>query len=172
MKQNLLASIFAGAAMLLCPPVGAMANDADSDSQLTYYLRMVNVDGTEVIVPFSEKPVITHYNNALVLISDEIDMEYPDGTLEFFDITTERMPDSVSSLQKETSAASGLITDNSIVFTGGTPGAMLTVVSVDGTLIASAHLDKEGRAVIPFAPQKGDIYVINSGKTTFKIIKK
>lgn len=172
MKHNLLAGVLAGAALLFCPTVGALANDTDSDSQLTYYLRMVDKDGLEMIVPFSENPEISHQDNALVLSSDKTYMEFPDGTLEYFDITTEKPANDVYKLADESVRARGGFVGDNICFTGGTPGAPLSVVTIDGSVVISTCLDNEGNAVVPFAPIKGGIYVINSGKTTFKIIKK
>lgn len=165
MKRKLLLSalLFAGL------PVMA---DGDSDSELTYYLRMVGTNGSEVTVPFSEKPEIRYINEALVLMSEEINMEYPNGTLEYFDITTERAQSGLYSVFEDNFSAHGMITDKSIIFTGGIPGDRLTVVAIDGTVLLSARLDEDGNASIPFMQEKKGIYVINSGNTTFKIIKK
>jgi len=158
--------------MLLFPVVGVRAQEADSDSPLTYYLRMVGMNGVEVTVPFSERPEIRHENDVLMLVSDNVNLEYPDGALDYFDITTERSQSNVSDISSDASAARSVITNGNIYFSGGTPGASVTVVSIDGSLFASGHLDNDGSAVIPFEPQNSGIYVINSGNTTFKIIKK
>lgn len=172
MKQNLRNGFIVGMAMCLCPALGVMAEDADSDSQTIYYLRVVNTDGSQVCVPFSEKPEIQYSNNAIVLTSEEINMEYPDGTLDFFDITTENTLGSVCRLSTDASLAKGLISDGDIVFTNGTPGAALTVVALDGSVVATARLDNDGNARLPFSPQKSGVYVIKSGNSTFKLIKK
>lgn len=172
MKKNLLAGLFASVAMLCCAPTAAFAEEPESEAQTVFMLKVVHTDGSEVKVPFSNRPEIVHTGTALKLTSTDLEMEYADGELDHFTIVEEAPGSGIGQTAADHTNASTVISANSIVYTGGTPGATVTVVAIDGTIVAKATLDADGAAVISFAPAKGGIYVINSGKTTFKIIKK
>lgn len=171
MKKNLLAGLFASVAMLCCAPTAAFAEEAESEAQTVFMLKVVHTDGSEVKVPFSNRPEIVHTGTALKLTSTDLEMEYADGELDHFTVIEEKASGIAPTIADQSNART-IISDTNIIYTGGTPGAMVTVVAINGQIITKATLDADGSAVIPFAPEKGCIYVINSGKTTFKILKK
>lgn len=157
---------------MCCTTTAVYADDYESGAEVTYHLQVIHADGSEVKVPFADKPEIIHTGSSLKLTSSELEMEYPEGTLSYFTIVTQSGPNGINETTIIPGKEKTLITDSSITYTGGSPGATVTIAHINGTIVAQGTLDSDGAAIIPFAPEKGGIYVINSGKTTFKIIKK
>lgn len=172
MKQKLLASLLAGTAMMICMPSASYAEDPDSGAETVFHLKVVHTDGSEVCVPFAERPALTCSGTTLVLVSSTMELEYPEGTLDHFTISTETSQGGDAPMITDDMKATATISGEKIIFSGGVPGALLTVAGIDGTTMATATLDAGGNASISVPLRKGGIYVINSGKTTFKIIKK
>lgn len=172
MRKKLLASLLAGMAVLFLMPASALAQEPDAAEEVTYHLKVVHTDGSEVKVPFDQRPEIAYTGNVLKLTAGDMSVEYAEGEMDYFTIVEEKGQSGINRNLADRNGAASVITDRAIVYSGGTPGAMVTVVGINGVVVARATLDDGGNAVIPFTPQKGQIYVVNSGKTTFKIIKK
>lgn len=172
MRKKLLASLLAGMAVLFLMPASALAQEPDAAEEVTYHLKVVHTDGSEVKVPFDQRPEIAYTDNVLKLTAGDMSVEYAEGEMDYFTIVEEKGQSGINRNLADRNGAASVITDRAIVYSGGTPGAMVTVVGINGAVVARATLDDRGNAVIPFTPQKGQIYVVNSGKTTFKIIKK
>lgn len=172
MRKNLLASLLAGAAMLCIMPASAIADEPEAPLEVTYHLKVVRTDGSEVKVPFDKRPEITYTGTLLKLTAGDMTVEYPEGDMDYFTIVEEKGQGGIDRNTMDNNGAGSVISDRAIIYSGGVPGAAVTVVGINGAIVARATLDDEGNAVIPFSPQKGQIYVVNSGKTTFKIIKK
>ena len=159
-------------AVLFLMPASALAQEPDAAEEVTYHLKVVHTDGSEVKVPFDQRPEIAYTGNVLKLTAGDMSVEYAEGEMDYFTIVEEKGQSGINRNLADRNGAASVITDRAIVYSGGTPGAMVTVVGINGVVVARATLDDGGNAVIPFTPQKGQIYVVNSGKTTFKIIKK
>jgi hypothetical protein len=172
MRKKLLASLLAGMAVLFLMPTAVHAEEPDAAEEVTYHLKVVHTDGSEVKVPFDQRPEIAYTGNVLKLTAGDMSVEYAEGEMDYFTIVEEKGQSGINRNLADRNGAASVITDRAIVYSGGTPGAMVTVVGINGAVVARATLDDRGNAVIPFTPQKGQIYVVNSGKTTFKIIKK
>lgn len=172
MRKKLLASLLAGMAVLFLMPTAVHAEEPDAAEEVTYHLKVVHTDGSEVKVPFDQRPEIAYTGNVLKLTAGDMSVEYAEGEMDYFTIVEEKGQSGINRNLADRNGAASVITDRAIVYSGGTPGAMVTVVGINGAVVARATLDDGGNAVIPFTPQKGQIYVVNSGKTTFKIIKK
>lgn len=172
MRKKLLASLLAGMAVLFLMPTAVHAEEPDAAEEVTYHLKVVHTDGSEVKVPFDQRPEIAYTGNVLKLTAGDMSVEYAEGEMDYFTIVEEKGQSGINRNLADRNGAASVITDRAIVYSGGTPGAMVTVVGINGVVVARATLDDGGNAVIPFTPQKGQIYVVNSGKTTFKIIKK
>lgn len=172
MRKKLLASLLAGMGMLFLMAASALAQEPDAAEEVTYHLKVVHTDGSEVKVPFDQRPEIAYTGNVLKLTAGDMSVEYAEGDMDYFTIVEETGQSGIIRNPADRNGAASVITDRAIVYSGGTPGAMVTVVGINGAVVARATLDDRGNAVIPFTPQKGQIYVVNSGKTTFKIIKK
>lgn len=173
MRKKLLASLLAGMAMVFLMPASALAEEPGAAEEVTYHLKVVHTDGSEVKVPFDQRPEIAYTGNVLKLTAGDMSVEYAEGDMDYFTIVEEEKGQSgINRNLADRNDAGSVITDRAIVYSGGTPGAMVTVVDINGAVVARATLDDRGNAVIPFSPRKGQIYVVNSGKTTFKIIKK
>lgn len=158
--------------MLCIMPASAIADEPEAPLEVTYHLKVVRTDGSEVKVPFDKRPEITYTGTLLKLTAGDMTVEYPEGDMDYFTIVEEKVQGGIDRNTMDNNGAGSVISDRAIIYSGGVPGATVTVVGINGAIVARATLDDEGNAVIPFSPQNGQIYVVNSGKTTFKIIKK
>lgn len=157
--------------MMVGTTFGISAQDTGSEQEPTFYLQVVNVDGTEVYVPFADMPVITREENSLVLVSESLDLEYPDGTLDYFTVTTEKPESGVGAVKADLQKVGYRISGNSLLLTKGRAGSPVVIASADGKVIASANFDAQGNALLTL-PDSTDIYIIKADQTNFKLIKK
>ena len=58
MRKKLLASLLAGMTMLFLMPASVLAQEPDAAEEVTYHLKVVHTDGSEVKVPFARSPGI------------------------------------------------------------------------------------------------------------------
>lgn len=174
MAKRLLAKLFIASAL-----VGSFqtvkAQDADSEEttgKLVYHLLVVHKDGSEVKVPFEENPQFYHDGTSLQLSSDSQSIEYPTGSLDHFKILAEKSGDSgvgqVSAIDTTKPAVDG----GNVTVSNGKAGDRLVVVTVDGKTVAAATVGESGEAAVSIEALAPGIYIIQSGKTAFKYLKK
>lgn len=170
MRKQLLANLCAVLALLGGSSAVANAEDAGK-AGVNYLVEVVHTDGSTVRVPFEHNPVFSHTGSALKLTSVEFEMEYEEGVLDHFKVVTE----DTTGIDRNAVAANTvkpLFTRDGVSFSGATPGDAVVAVALDGTVLARTHVDAEGNAAISLAGANAGVYVIKTGKTTFKIIKK
>lgn len=173
MKQPLLPGILLGAALAISPAFSAAAQDSGQEQEPTFYLKIVDVSGTELFVPFADKPEIVYVDDALLLTYAEDSIEYPDGTLDYFTITDEMPPQSgVAGLAAGFQKVSVNLLPGSMLFTKGTPGAGITACTTDGRLLGTATFNSDGEAILRVAPAKGETIIVKADKSSFKLIRK
>lgn len=171
MKKLLPIRLFAGAMLLCGVSLTALAENVSSEAEENYYLQIVETDGGELTIPFSERPEISYRDNALVLVSETMDIEYPDGTLDYFTITTTPAESGVI-LHEQTERAVFRISGDAVYISNAKPGREITVASTNGIILAIGKADANGEAILSVPSQRGGIYLVNTGSSTFKYIKK
>ena len=174
MRKTLPARIAIAAALLFAGSVSVVAQDAtSSDGALVYHLLVAHKDGSQVKVAFKHRPELRHDGTAIQLTSQELDMTYPDGTLDYFKIIAEpAVPSGIVAPVSGAPAARPVLTSDGVSVSGAQPGDYVTVYTVDGKIAGSAVVDPQGSAEVSLSHYATGIYIIKSGNTTFKMIKK
>lgn len=144
----------------------------DPDGEGILHLVVYHKDGSEVAVPFHHKPVMTCSGTTITLTSPDMELEYAEGALSHFTIESRREQSVIRMPGASLSTAHATLGRDGILYSGGIPGAKVTVMTADGRMVSTSLLDAEGTAFIPLALEKGAILIVNSGKTSFKIIRK
>lgn len=155
-----------------CATVAAQDNNS-SEERLSYYLMIAQKDGSQVKVAFKHHPEFRHDGAALQLTSQGLDISYPDGTLDYFKIIAETdTPTGIYSPSTNSKDARPLMTTDGVCVAGAQPGDYLYVYTLDGKIVGNAVVDPEGSAEVSLSRYGAGTYIIKSGNTTFKMIKK
>lgn len=171
MAKHLLLRLFA--VMLATTGCGASVVSAQdtNQQQKTYCLQVIHTDGSELLIPFSQNPQFRHNGQALTLTSADLELEYPEGTLDRFKIVEQSGSNSVHPVFGMASAASLDMNGEMLLISNAAACASLTVCTTDGRIVAKATTDAEGSASVSL-PASAGVYIISIDKTTFKILKK
>lgn len=161
-KTYLRRLIFSAALAIGLMPAFADAGQID----FTVHLK----DGTAVVFPMQEKPLITPDDELLVVKTTKAVVEYNVSQVEKMtmsgDIDTGIEPTAVAS------EAHPVVTQGYIAVTGLTPGEPIALYALNGTAVARANADDTGvaRANIEVIP--AGVYIISYKNSSFKFIKK
>lgn len=151
---------FISTVSLLCLAFGIHA-----DSK---YLTVEKKNGSMISFLLEEKPVITFESGSLVVnksetttysIEDIKNYHFTEGDLTPVDNTVANALRIV------------WIGENTVELQNAESGTNIELVAVNGTIVAKATADSEGKAAIK-VPNKAGVYVLSTGKQSFKIISK
>lgn len=129
-------------------------------------------DGKVAKFLFTEKPVVTYSGSDLLLTTSQTSVQYPIYMLQkiAFDVDG----GTVSSVEDVTTdpAAQTLFAfrDGMLTISGGQPGGIVTLYDMKGMKVGQYRLDAQGRVTIPLRNLRKDIYIVNDGHRSFKIL--
>ena len=134
------------------------------------YLAIQQKDGQEFSFGFEDKPVITYTDTDLVLKTANTDVQYPLASLSKFTFTD--LATSADAVRDDIQNPTFDMDDYEISITGSKAGINVSVISSDGKTIGTYKTGQDGGVKISIADLPQGLYIINSGKLTFKVLKK
>lgn len=134
----------------------------------TTYLVLNLRDGTQNTFALPDKPKVKPGAESLTIECDglEVNVGYTDLINYAFDVRETQGIDAVESDTQMT------ITDGIVAITGLKPGALVSAFTPEGIMLHRMAADSNGHAHINLAELGGHVIIINTGKSSFKILNK
>ena len=168
MKKLLLCSI--ALALFLSPTMVAHSESATGKS---YSFVVHTRSGEKHTYPVGDNPVLTHDGKSVVITSSDLTMEYAPGTVDRFEM--EATGNSTSSIGIADKVQNGAALEqgaSTLLVSGARHGDAVYVYSVSGAMVASSKISADGTASLSTEGLAKGVYVVKTGSTNFKIIKK
>lgn len=156
MKKKVSAMLVALAALL---PLGLQAQEAEG-------VLLTQSSGLLVGYAFSVQPRITFSTTDLVMEAQGVTVSYPLSGLK---LTFGQLPTAISDMQQ--ADVQFHITSTEVTAMGLKAGAPLNLYTTGGILVGRTKAAADGTAFLSLQGMKQGVYIINSGKTTYKISK-
>ena len=133
------------------------------------YLTIQQKDGHEFSFGFEDKPVITYTENDLVLKTTKTEFQYPLASLAKFTFT--ELATQVNAVPVDFQNPTFAIDDYEINITGANAGINVSVIYPDGKIVGTYKTEQDGSVTFSIADLPAGLYIINSEKLTFKVLK-
>ena len=174
------------ALLLLLPPVAAQDSVANEGywgkltsttlmppdgetTEIVYYFVASLTDGSQLSIPFSERPVLTCQDSDLQLTTTKMEMELPHGSVKEFTLDKKEVATGVEDLHIKGEMER---TGNEFLFTNCRTGSMVSIFDRNGRRVAAQRVDKNGQCQISLQNQPDGVYIVKSESITCKILKK
>ena len=141
----------------------------------TYYLTTWLKNGRRDAYALSEHPVVVYGDNELQLTTSAQIVKYVASDVHKFTLsnTDESCEeDSTLAIEDVKSSDAMHVSPGTIEFSGCKPGSEIKVYAINGTLIATYHVNANGYLLIQMQNYPVGIYIIKSETITHKIIRK
>lgn len=140
-----------------------------------FYLVVWLNDGRKSVTHLREKPMLKYDADIYTLVTTTTETQY--DAADVAKITLADNPDgNISGIDEASVGEYGApvyaFDSNTMAISGGTPGAVTSVFTVSGVLVASFKADEHGRTAVPLSGLPRGVLIIQSEKVTYKIIKK
>lgn len=165
MKKKLFLCI--SCLLAIIPTMGMTNSDQPDNRQMTVWLA----NGEKVAFLTSEKPEFQLHSDTLTVISMRVKADFLMADIDKFSL--EESEETGIRLTKGLDGkAETQFTDGAIVITNAHPGEQVTVVSLNGIVVASPTIGNDGKMRIDLTSLGAGTYIIQIGQTSIKFHKR
>lgn len=127
-------------------------------------------DGQQFGFGFEEKPVVTFTDNALIIKSTKIEVQYELAKVAKF--TFDDVEDAVVGIKADDAKASITLDEYTVSISGAEADITVRLIASDGKLLQSYKTNQDGSVTFSIAEFPEGTYIITSESLTCKILKK
>lgn len=127
-------------------------------------------DGQQFGFGFEEKPVVTFTDNALIIKSTKIEVQYELAKVAKF--TFDDVEDAVVGIKADDAKASITLDEYTVSISGAEADITVRLIASDGKLLQSYKTNQDGSVTFSIAELPEGTYIIVSESLTCKILKK
>lgn len=146
--------------------IAIMAIPAIAQNTLTVHQK----DGQQFSYGFEEKPVVTFTDNALVIKSTKVEVQYELAKVAKF--TFDDVEDAVIGIKADDAKASISLDEYTVCITGAKADITVRLLASDGKQLQSYKTNQDGSVTFSIAELPEGTYIISSESLTVKILKK
>lgn len=126
-------------------------------------------DGTQVAYALAEKPKVTFTETDLVITANGVEVNYTLENMARFTYE-DNTATAITNLQTDESPLK--LTGESLLFPNLKANSIVTVYSLNGTLVFKKTVHKNGEYAFPLSNLNAGVYMVNVNGLTYKIMKK
>lgn len=175
--NGVVTAVGGGEANIVCEASnGCHAQCRVSVPEPEFYLVVWLKDGRKSVTHLREKPMLKYEADAYALMTTTSETRY--DAADVAKITLADNPEgNISGIEDIAGDEAGArpvyaLDTETMVISGGSPGASTNVYTVAGLLVATFTADGQGRTVMPLSDLPKGVLIIQSEQLTYKIIKK
>lgn len=127
-------------------------------------------DGQQFGFGFEEKPVVTFTDNALIIKSTKIEVQYELAKVSKF--TFDDVEDAVIGIKVDDAKASITLDEYTVSISGAAADITVRLIASDGKQLQSYKTNQDGSVTFSIAELPEGTYIIVSESLTCKILKK
>lgn len=144
----------------------------DAVAEEHYSLNIHLKSGDSFGIAFSQKPTIKMDGTFVIFSSDIASAEYPASAIDHFTVDKGDIYTLIHFIPKDEESISWQDERQNILLVNGNPGQLVQILSIDGTTVATQNIGKDRRLLLSFDSYPAGIYIVSTGKSSFKIIRK
>lgn len=144
----------------------------DAVAEEHYSLNIHLKSGDTFGIAFSQKPTIKMDGSSVIFSSDIASAEYPASAIDHFTIDKGDIYTLIHLIPKDEESISWQDERQNILLVNGNPGQLVQVLSIEGNTVATQHIGKDRRLLLSLDNYPTGIYIVTTGKSSFKIIRK
>lgn len=137
-----------------------------------YTLTMHLKDGNTVGITFNREPTIKMEDGIVKFQSTTSSAEYAAGDIERFTVDKGGVYTLIRLIPIDKGDISWQGDGQNLLLVSGKPGQTVQVTAIDGTVIATQHTGEDGHLQLSFDRYPAGMYIVKTGKVSFKIIRK
>lgn len=127
-------------------------------------------DGQKFSYGFEEKPVVTFTDNALIIKSTKVEVQYELAKVAKF--TFDDVEDAVIGIKADDANASISLDEYTVCITGAKANITIHLLASDGKQLLSYKTNRDGSVTFSIAELPEGVYIVASESLNIKILKK
>ena len=146
----------------------ASQNETDNATCLVVKLQ----DGGESIFFLGKSPKLMYFSDSLAVVYDNQQLNFALKDIKNYHFD-ERVPAGIGQVEGQAiQQGNTSFSESLVVFTNYPAGNRINVFTVSGRKVATVVVDGSGNAQLDMSNQPAGVYIINTGKSAFKWLKK
>lgn len=146
----------------------ASQNETDNATCLVVKLQ----DGGESIFFLGKSPKLMYFSDSLAVVYDNQQLNFALKDIKNYHFD-ERVPAGIGQVEGQAiQQGNTSFSESFVVFTNYPAGNRINVFTVGGRKVAAVVVDGSGNAQLDMSNQPAGVYIINTGKSAFKWLKK